>query len=165
MTQLRIYISTNIQPWEQTSEYKAGRDILAAVTVARTQLQHKDAQLRFAMALLPGFDVSCVIATGFGNSLAFQMAVMMLERKFALVITPLNRLGEDQVLKYKKYKLRAIILTAEAQERDPQLIEKIVRGGFDLGMFNHYIEYNYLIFKIYSLLVTGKNHAAISTIS
>ena len=50
----------------------------------------------------------------------------MLEIKFTIVITLLNCLEEDQVLKYKKYKLQVIILTAEVQERDLQLIEKIV---------------------------------------
>ncbi|KAF8416291.1 hypothetical protein EV426DRAFT_511866, partial [Tirmania nivea] len=76
----------------------------------KTGFMPKPAQLRFAMALIYQKDVSCIAATGFGKSLAFQIAIMMMASKFGLVATPLNRLGEDQVEKCQKIGLPAVLL-------------------------------------------------------
>ncbi|RPB23671.1 hypothetical protein L211DRAFT_762579, partial [Terfezia boudieri ATCC MYA-4762] len=80
---------------------------MIALTKARTGLKPKEAQLRVAMALVCGKDVSCVAATGFGKSLTYQMATLMMARKFGLIITPLNALGEDQVISCKRFHIRA----------------------------------------------------------
>ncbi|RPB18947.1 hypothetical protein L211DRAFT_853654 [Terfezia boudieri ATCC MYA-4762] len=66
------------------------------------------------------------------KTLAFQIAIMMMASKFELVATPLNRLGEDQVEKCQKIGLCAVLLTSDAQERDPKLIGKIANGEYDL---------------------------------
>ncbi|KAF8471075.1 hypothetical protein BDZ91DRAFT_638704, partial [Kalaharituber pfeilii] len=76
----------------------------------RTGLTPKPAQLRFAMALVMGKDVTCVAATGFGKSLAFQMALFMMLKKVGVVITGIEALGEDQVEACARYKLRAVLL-------------------------------------------------------
>jgi len=48
---------------------------MVKVTNYRTGFTPKPTQLRFAMALALGKDVTCVVATGFGKSLAFQMEI------------------------------------------------------------------------------------------
>ncbi|RPB17856.1 hypothetical protein L211DRAFT_799470, partial [Terfezia boudieri ATCC MYA-4762] len=80
---------------------------MKAITKARTGLNAKEAQLRVAMALVCNKDASCVAATDFGKSLIYQMAVLMMPNKVGLIITPLNALGEDQVLACMKFHLRA----------------------------------------------------------
>ena len=64
---------------------------------ARTGLTLKAEQIRCAMALTSGHDVTLVAATGFGKSVVYQIAIMMIKEKFGLVVTPINALGEDQV--------------------------------------------------------------------
>lgn len=86
------------------------------------------------MVLFLGYDVSCVAATGFGKSLAFQMAVMVM-KQFGIVITPLNRLGKDEVAKCKKYGLRAVMLTGEVLETDIEIIKRIMKCEYDLGIY------------------------------
>lgn len=128
------YCSTPLQDWEKTEVYQKQQDIMAKVAEARTGLKPKPAQLRFAMALFLGYDVSCVAATGFGKSLAFQMSAMVM-KQFGIVITPLNRLGKDQVTKCKKYGLQAVMLTGEVLETDKGIIKRIMKGEYDLGMY------------------------------
>jgi len=105
--------STPVQDWERTEDYKIKYDFITALTKARTGLKPKDAQLRMAMALVYGKDISCVAATGFGKSLTYQMVTLMMGRKFGLIIIPLNALGEDQVWACKKFHIRACNLTTE----------------------------------------------------
>ncbi|RPB18688.1 hypothetical protein L211DRAFT_753602, partial [Terfezia boudieri ATCC MYA-4762] len=86
------------------------RDVLVNITKARTGWDARDAQIRFTMVLLLGKDVSCVAATGFGKSLAFQIAAFLSGAKFSIVITPIEALREDQVLKGTEINLRATVL-------------------------------------------------------
>ncbi|KAF8432293.1 hypothetical protein BGX38DRAFT_1073185, partial [Terfezia claveryi] len=75
-----------------------------------TGLDPRDAQIGFAMALLLGKDVSCVAATGFGKSLAFQMAAFLFGSQFGIVITPIEALREDQVARCADIYLKAVVL-------------------------------------------------------
>ena len=124
--------STPIQLWEETEEYKIKHALMAAVTKAHTHLDAKPAQLRFAMALVMGRDVTCIAATGFGKSLAYQMATLMMPGKFGVVITPLIALGEDQVSSCQKYHLRSVNITAAVLEENPHIIKAVCEGQYDL---------------------------------
>ena len=96
------------------------------------QLDAKPAQLRFAMALVMGRDVTCVAATGFGKSLAYQMAALMMPGKSGVVITPLIALGEDQVLSCRKNHLRSVNITVALLEENPRVIKAVCEGQYDL---------------------------------
>ena len=148
------YVSTPEQDWEKTSAYAATRDLLITFTIGKTGLIPKPAQLRFAMALILQHDVSCVAATGFGKSLAFQMAMFLLGGKFGIVVTPLNRLGQDQVEKCKKIGIRAVLLNAETQQKQANIISKIYQGEFDLGMYIAITHEHYINNWVYSLCRT-----------
>lgn len=124
--------STPIQPWEQTEDYNTSAELMRNFTKARTKLTPKNAQVRFAMALLSGQDVTCVAATGFGKSLAYQMASMLMPGKFGLIVTPIIALGEDQVDACRKYRLRAINFTTEALDSNPHLLKQVSQGDYDL---------------------------------
>ena len=126
--------STPLQPWELTEAYEEQRLLLNKVTQWRTKLIAKPSQIRFAMALFYGKDVSCVAATGFGKSLAFQMALFFMQNKFGIVVTPINALSENQVQECKRHQIRAIALTEEALEENHRLLEEIMQGLYDLSM-------------------------------
>ena len=86
------------------------------ITIERTGLVPKAAQVRLALALDMGKDVSCIAATGFGKILAFMMAVFMIQRKalarkskqFAICITSIEAPGDDQVNKAATWGMNAI---------------------------------------------------------
>ncbi|KAF8451631.1 hypothetical protein BGX38DRAFT_1070947, partial [Terfezia claveryi] len=83
---------------------------MIALTEHRTGFTPKAAQTRFAMALVSGQDVSCVAATGFGKSLAFQMVMFMIPKKVSFIITAIEALRQDQVNACNKFRLKAISL-------------------------------------------------------
>ena len=86
------------------------RELLLKNTKSRTGLDPKPGQLRFAMALLMGKDIMCIPATGFGKSLAFQIAAMLLEGQFGIIVTPIEALGLDQVASCNGIHLKAVCL-------------------------------------------------------
>ncbi|RPB28793.1 hypothetical protein L211DRAFT_765816, partial [Terfezia boudieri ATCC MYA-4762] len=79
-----------------------------------------------------GKDVACMAATGFGKSLTYQMATPMMAKRFGLIVTPLNALGEDQVFACKKFHIRACNLTAEFMQSNPEVIRDIIAGKYNL---------------------------------
>ncbi|KAF8427506.1 hypothetical protein EV426DRAFT_699340 [Tirmania nivea] len=95
---------TNLHQFSHGSRLKKAR------TKAKTGLDPKPAQLRFAMALVMGQDVTCVAATGFRKSLAFQMVTFLKEMMFGIVITPIGALGEDQVRACEQFRIKACYL-------------------------------------------------------
>ncbi|KAF8457344.1 P-loop containing nucleoside triphosphate hydrolase protein [Kalaharituber pfeilii] len=132
-------MSSSLQEWEQTREYYDKERLLRCLTKDRTLFDPKPAQLRFAMCLFFGHDVSCVAATGFGKSLAFQMTTFLLEKRnrsrpknkqFGVIITPIEALGEDQVTQCAKLGIPAISLTDSVMHSNPKVIEDIMNGEF-----------------------------------
>ena len=107
---------------------------LVMIARARTGLIPKPAQLRCALALISGEDFTCVAATGFGKTLVYQIAVMMIKEKFGVVVTPINALGEDQVKACRNLlvPLHAVNLVEEAMEKDPNLIKDACAGKYDI---------------------------------
>ena len=74
------------------------------------------------MALLIGHDATCIIATGFGKSLAFHMALFRIKQ-----------LARDQVDTCTKYHITAIALSENMLLSRSELIDKICQGQYDLG--------------------------------
>lgn len=125
--------SSSVQIWETTPRYAADLSLLTAMTRSRTGLMPKPAQLRFALALLNKKDVTCVAATGFGKSLAFQMAMFLQENKFGIVVTPIEALGEDQVNKCRDSRLKAVCLVEDDMDANSKTINEILHGKYNLG--------------------------------
>lgn len=104
----------------------------------------KSAQLRFALALDTGEDVTCVAATGFGKSLVFQMAAILMQernecgreklKQFGICIAAIEALGEDQVDKCAVIGLQAVNLTDRTISLKPAIISDILKRAFDLGI-------------------------------
>ncbi|RPB20182.1 hypothetical protein L211DRAFT_756949, partial [Terfezia boudieri ATCC MYA-4762] len=90
--------------------YKEQETMMIKLTEYRTGYTPKATQLRFAMALVVAKDVTCIAATGFGKSLAFQMAMFMIPRKTGFIITPIEALGQDQVEVCWRYRLKPLAL-------------------------------------------------------
>lgn len=128
-----LQVSSEECDWEKTEQYQKQRALLEKITQNRTGLNPKPAQLRFAMALLMGHDATCIAATGFGKSLAFQMAAMMLEGQLGIIITPIEALGEEQVQSCNDIRLKAVSLVQGDVDGNSVKIRDIVDGKYDLG--------------------------------
>lgn len=93
------------------------------------------------LALDHGKDVTCIAATGFGKSLAFYMAVFLIQAKnlpkkikqYGVFITPIDALGQDQVMKCQQYGINAVCLTDKAVHLDRGLINAVIKGEYNLG--------------------------------
>lgn len=137
--------SSELFEWEKTQTYKDTSTQLECLTSVKTGWIPKAAQIRFAMALHTGHNVTCVAATGFGKSLAFQMAAFLMQQRnqqrgetsqqFGVCITPIEALGEDQVNKCAKLGLRALNLTDRAILQESGCISQVFKGEYNLGMF------------------------------
>lgn len=114
------------------------------ITIERTGLVLKAAQVRLALALDKGKDVSCRAATGFVKSLAFMMAVFMIQREaaarkskqFANCITVIEVLGDDQVNKAASCGINVVLLTKKEVYRNGSIFNAIERREYDLGMYS-----------------------------
>lgn len=124
--------STPVQPWEESVQYVEMREKLISETKSRTGYTPKAVQVRFAMALIFRKDVTCVAATGFGKSLAFQMALFMLPKKLGIVVSPIEALGQDQVEACKKIGLNALALHEGDLESQPNLLKDIMRSKYNI---------------------------------
>lgn len=142
--------SSVLQNWELTAEYHARKVKLEWITKDRTSFIAKPAQIRVALALDHGHDILCIAATGFGKSLAFQMAVFLLQernltrklKQFGVCITPIEALGEDQVTKCLRYGVNAVCLTDKAIQQQPNLVQEVIKGEYDLGIFASSVLYS-----------------------
>ena len=130
---MRRHQSSSYCTWETTGEYEQRKELLIKITKSRTGLDPKPGQLRFAMALIMGKDVTCVAATGFGKSLEFQMAAMFLQGQFGVIIMPIEALGADQVASCNKIRLKAACLVEGDVDRNSVKIREILQGKYDLG--------------------------------
>lgn len=59
------------QNWEKTEDYQTMERDLIMIASTRTGLTPKPEQLRCALALISGQDVTFIAATGFGKSLVY----------------------------------------------------------------------------------------------
>jgi superfamily II DNA helicase RecQ len=82
----------------------------------------KDQQRLAIVSLLQGKDVVCILPTGFGKSLIFQLYILTkLKIKETvpciLIISPLKSVVEDQIKELSKFGLSAIALAQVLDER------------------------------------------------
>lgn len=73
----------------------------------------RSGQLEVVQALLAGEDVLYVFPTGAGKSLCYQLPALLSKGKFALVISPLIALMEDQIRSLRKRGISAVALHSE----------------------------------------------------
>lgn len=131
--------SSELQDWEITEEYGSLKRALEFKTKERTGFFPKPAQTRMAMALALGKDVTCIAPTGFGKSMAFQMAVFAIQlrhprkKKLNICITPIEALGEDQVEKCTQLGINSVNLTDRWIQSNPQILRDIANGDYELG--------------------------------
>ena len=136
-------ISSVPQVWEESDEYNSRRTQLESITKERTGFFPKPAQTRLAMALAMGQDVTCIAPTGFGKSLAFQMAVFGIQMRnkpgkktqFGICIPGIEALVEDQVEQCTQIGINAVKLTDRALQKVPGILKAIANGQYDLCKF------------------------------
>ncbi|RPB20896.1 P-loop containing nucleoside triphosphate hydrolase protein [Terfezia boudieri ATCC MYA-4762] len=132
--------SSDLQKWELTPDYQRKKIELEVMTTEITGFIPKPGQTRMAMALALGHDVTCVAATGFGKSLAFQMSVFMMRKRnesrrihqFGICIAPIEALGDDQVAKCSRMGINAVNLSERVVHMNPFIYADIIRGEYEL---------------------------------
>ena len=130
--------SSEVQEWEKTEQYENLKRRLEYTTKERTGYFPKPAQTRMAMALALGKDVTIIAPTGFGKSMAFQMAVFAIQlknkkKRVNICITPIEALGEDQVQKCTGLGINSVNLTDREIQLNPRILRGIANGEYDLG--------------------------------
>ena len=130
--------SSEVQEWEKTEQYENLKRRLEYTTKERTGYFPKPAQTRMAMALALGKDVTIIAPTGFGKSMAFQMAVFAIQlknkkKRVNICITPIEALGEDQVEKCTGLGINSVNLTDREIQSNPRILRGIANGEYDLG--------------------------------
>ena len=108
------------------------RDLAAARALARRRFGIEtlhDAQAEAVEQLLAGRDVMCVLPTGYGKSLIYQLPALLTERP-TLVVSPLIALMADQERKLRARSVPVARLdsTVRAAERR-QALALLEKGG------------------------------------
>ena len=89
-------------------------------------------QSAVAHELICGHDVVLKAGTGSGKTLAFHAVPMLDPEAILMVISPLNALMNDQADRAIALGIKAACLNAEALEEDPELIDKVRQGKYQL---------------------------------
>ena len=106
--------TTTRQSWELGEEYNEKLRVLEKMFELRYILRYKclrssikafnrigytmhDFQKRVAMSILMGHDVCLLAGTISGKSLAFEVPILLLDKKVSIIVTPLNALMTAQV--------------------------------------------------------------------
>ncbi|HUO60757.1 MAG TPA: ATP-dependent DNA helicase RecQ [Candidatus Acidoferrales bacterium] len=79
--------------------------------------------------LLAGDDVLCVMPTGAGKSLCFQLPAVAL-RGLTLIVSPLISLMADQVHHLRKLKIPAMLLNSSQSQEEQRDVRERLRGGW-----------------------------------
>lgn len=85
-----------------------------------------------AHELISGKDVILKAGTGSGKSLVFQAVSLLNACGITIVVSPLNALMADQVNRCVALGIRACSLNAETVSADPELVEDIRNGRYQL---------------------------------
>src|ERR1041385_7509035 len=91
--------------------------------------QFRPAQRQVVEDVLAGHDVMCVMPTGAGKSLCFQLPATLLEG-LTLVISPLIALMADQVAQLNALQVPALLLNSSQQSSQQREILQKLRAGF-----------------------------------
>ena len=83
-------------------------------------------------AVLQGRDLLALLPTGGGKSLCYQLPAVMMDG-FALVISPLIALMQDQVEQLEKREIRAVCIHAGMHYNEvKRILENMVHGPYKL---------------------------------
>ncbi|KAI0756499.1 P-loop containing nucleoside triphosphate hydrolase protein [Daedaleopsis nitida] len=85
-------------------------------------------QLDVAEALLLGLDCTVIAGTGCGKTMPFVMPTFVEDKKIYFVISPLNALEADQVLRFANLKVPAAAVNGETYKES--LLEEIEQGKY-----------------------------------
>lgn len=90
--------------------------------------QFRPGQRQIVSDVLAGHDVVCVMPTGAGKSLCFQLPAVMV-RGLTLVVSPLISLMADQVAQLRRLKVPALLLNSSLTgEQQRQIVAALQRG-------------------------------------
>ena len=92
--------------------------------------QFRPAQRQVIEDVLAGQDVMCVMPTGAGKSLCFQLPATLLAG-LTLVVSPLIALMADQVAQLNALKIPALLLNSSQQPAQQRETYQKLRSGFD----------------------------------
>ena len=92
--------------------------------------QFRPAQRQVIEDVLAGRDVVCVMPTGAGKSLCFQLPATLLGG-VTLVVSPLIALMADQVAQLNALKIPALLLNSSQQPAQQREIQQRLRAGFE----------------------------------
>jgi ATP-dependent DNA helicase RecQ len=92
--------------------------------------QFRPAQRQVIEDVLAGHDVMCIMPTGAGKSLCFQLPATMLGG-LTLVVSPLIALMADQVAQLNALKIPALLLNSSLQSAQQREIQQKLRAGFE----------------------------------
>ncbi|KAF8418706.1 hypothetical protein EV426DRAFT_704508 [Tirmania nivea] len=113
---------------------------LESVTKERTSFDLKLAQLRVALALHFGKDVTCLL--NLGRKL----------KRFDICVTPIEALGDDQVEKARAWGINATCLSETEIYKKVKTFEAILNGEYDLGFIlplKEKVDFDILIVAVY----------------
>ena len=91
--------------------------------------QFRPAQRQVIEDVVAGRDVMCVMPTGAGKSLCFQLPATMLGG-LTLVVSPLIALMADQVAQLNALKIPALLLNSSQQPAQQREVQQKLRAGF-----------------------------------
>ena len=92
--------------------------------------QFRPAQRQVIEDVLAGHDVVCVMPTGAGKSLCFQLPATLLGG-LTLVVSPLIALMADQVAQLNALKIPALLLNSSQQSAQQREVQQKLRAGFE----------------------------------
>jgi ATP-dependent DNA helicase RecQ len=106
-------------------------DSLDSVLQATFGLQQfRPRQQEIIADVLAGHDVVCVMPTGAGKSLCFQLPAVML-RGLTLVVSPLISLMADQVAQLRRLNIPALLLNSSLTSEQQRQITAALHRGFE----------------------------------
>src|SRR3954471_17837267 len=91
--------------------------------------QFRPRQLEIIQDVVAGHDVVCVMPTGAGKSLCFQLPAVML-RGLTLVVSPLISLMADQVHQLQALGVPVLLLNSSQSSAEQSQVLAQLRNGF-----------------------------------
>ena len=93
----------------------------------------KDEQVEALKSLHNGQDTVCLLRTGFGKSVIYQLSPFLLEHKvensITLVISPLNSIMQDQVMKLARGGIQACYLDMTCKSGETYAFQAMEQEG------------------------------------
>jgi ATP-dependent helicase YprA (DUF1998 family) len=87
--------------------------ILALHLVSNGQLVPREFQLKATIALCTGKDVLVDVGTGYGKTFCMILPALLSPKSISLVVSPLKKLQEMQVLEFRKYGVSALAINED----------------------------------------------------